>query len=125
VKEIRFCKHHGLTCFAVYKRKSGLTKGTCKKCLNEGLKKLRKKNKLNAVNLFGGKCQICGYCRSLEALHFHHINPEEKVGGPARMSSQTERFNEEIKKCILLCANCHSEVENGITKIPEYLIDSK
>lgn len=26
----------------------------------------------------GGKCQICGYNRSFQALDLHHLNPSEK-----------------------------------------------
>lgn len=34
--------------------------------------------KKRAVELKGGKCERCGYDKCLDALEFHHINPEEK-----------------------------------------------
>ena len=27
-------------------------------------------------------------------------------------------LREEAKKCVLLCANCHVEVENGVASLP-------
>ena len=33
-----------------------------------------------------------------------------------------ERLLTEARKCILLCANCHSEVERGVTEIPPEVI---
>ena len=34
--------------------------------------------KLQAIKLLGGKCSICGYDRCVDALEFHHENPEIK-----------------------------------------------
>ena len=34
--------------------------------------------KLQAIKLLGGKCSICGYDRCIEALEFHHTNPDVK-----------------------------------------------
>lgn len=72
-------------------------------------------------------CQKCGEKRKF-ALDFHHINPEEKEDKIAQMISNNyslDRVKEEMKKCIVLCANCHREFHylehnNGIT-IEEYL----
>ena len=30
------------------------------------------------------------------------------------------KMKQEASKCVLLCANCHHEVEGGVSKIPEY-----
>lgn len=48
-------------------------------------------------------------------MHFHHVNPPEKSfgigdGGVARALN---RARAEATKCILLCANCHAEIEAG------------
>lgn len=86
---------------------------TCTTCRN---KKQRNENKINAVQLKGGKCIICGYNKCLDAFNFHHINPEEKLftlSGSWHLSK--ENINKEIEKCVLLCANCHAEVHNGMT----------
>jgi 5-methylcytosine-specific restriction endonuclease McrA len=77
----------------------------------------RKKEKL--VELFGGKCSVCGYKKYVGALDFHHKNPEEKsfalsVKG---LSYSWDSLVSEAKKCILVCKNCHTELEAGITNL--------
>src|SRR2546423_3006776 len=64
----------------------------------------------------GGACIICGYARDVRALHFHHLEPSRKrheinARGAAIALS---RLRAEASKCILLCANCHAEVEAGL-----------
>jgi len=64
------------------------------------------------VSLLGGKCMVCGYSKSLAALHFHHVRDKKFLIS----SSKTRAWNlvlEELRKCILLCANCHAEVHVG------------
>ena len=67
----------------------------------------------------GGICHLCGYSRSMRALHFHHLDPGEKRleinAGGAGVS--LERLREEAKKCVLLCSNCHAEVEHGLVAL--------
>ena len=72
----------------------------------------RRKKKKKAKELLGGKCSKCGYSKYLEVLEFHHKNPEDKEFGIAGNGACTswERIKKEIKKCILLCANCHREL---------------
>lgn len=73
----------------------------------------RKKQRL--VNSLGGKCCICGYNKCLSALQFHHKNPEEKdftISQNAHIAF--EKALQEVKKCILVCANCHREIHAGL-----------
>jgi len=70
--------------------------------------------KLKAVNYLGGKCAVCGYDSCIEALEFHHINPEEKefaISGKFNIS--WEKLKSELDKCQLLCANCHRELHSS------------
>lgn len=73
--------------------------------------------------LHGAACRLCGYSKCLRALEFHHLYPEAKSfsisgkGITRRLSVQLE----EAAKCVLLCANCHREVEEGMTAIPEVI----
>lgn len=55
-------------------------------------------------------CCKCGDKRSY-VLDFHHIEPETKYNTIAHMtkSASKENLEKEIKKCVLLCANCHRE----------------
>ena len=64
----------------------------------------------------GGACELCGYARCLGALEFHHLDRSAKrfaLAGRGITRSMAEA-REEAKKCALLCANCHAEVETGV-----------
>lgn len=81
----------------------------------------RKKLREMARESKGGKCLICGYNRCSAALDFHHRDPKQKdfslsVRGLTR---SWENIQKEIKKCVLICANCHREVHAGITQLPK------
>lgn len=75
----------------------------------------RKRRKENLINLFGGKCSLCGYNKCNEALEFHHINPDKKIYGLSSGGNchKIEDDIAEAKKCILVCANCHREIHSG------------
>lgn len=64
----------------------------------------------------GGKCMICGYDRSFGVLDFHHIDTNTKLFGISSggFSRSWVSIEEEIKKCVLVCANCHREIELGL-----------
>jgi 5-methylcytosine-specific restriction endonuclease McrA len=72
---------------------------------------LRRERKKHFVRLLGGKCNICGYDKCIGALEFHHQNQAQKDLEPAIvMRRSITNAEAEIRKCILLCANCHREV---------------
>lgn len=79
--------------------------------------KRRKKLKLLAVKLKGGKCQICGYSRCVWALEFHHLDPSQKefALSTSGLTRSWAKIRQELEKTVLLCSNCHREVEAGIT----------
>lgn len=55
-------------------------------------------------------CQKCGFNHPA-ALHFHHIKPQEKNVDITKMSYggySIQSIKKEMKKCIILCANCHA-----------------
>lgn len=59
------------------------------------------------------KCEKCGYNKNIRALSFHHKNPFDKkfaICEAPKFCSTPEEVFEEIKKCSVLCENCHSEV---------------
>jgi 5-methylcytosine-specific restriction endonuclease McrA len=100
-------------CFTLYRR----TKHA-KKDQYSHVKSIRIRNKLRAVALLGSKCSICGYDKTYRALEFHHINPKEKsFAVSANLNKAWKLIETELDKCVLLCANCHREVEAGITKL--------
>ena len=76
--------------------------------------KNRFRKRSNYKQLAGGKCTICNYNRCLDALQFHHTDPATKlftitdaIWGKGGYTE--EEILNEIKKCILICANCHAE----------------
>jgi 5-methylcytosine-specific restriction endonuclease McrA len=83
---------------------------------NEIRQKRRQNNKLKLIKSLGGKCTICGYGNCSAALHFHHVKPKNKKFGISdNYTNNFEKLQKEAKKCVLLCANCHAEVEFGFT----------
>ena len=81
----------------------------------------RHRMKDRAVEYGGGKCIICGYDRCKRALEFHHLNPNTKLMNlsATRISSSAwEKTKAEIDKCILVCSNCHKEIESGLITYP-------
>ena len=72
---------------------------------------LRRAMKKQAVKELGGKCELCGYDKCIDALVFHHEDPNQKEFGLAQ-GGTTHTWKEylaEAKKCRLLCCNCHAE----------------
>jgi len=70
---------------------------------------LKKKLKfMQRYKLFVG-CAFCGYKKHPTALDFDHINPNEKLGtiSKAYKGWGWKRLKDEIRKCQVLCANCH------------------
>ena len=110
------CQHHGQTEFVL----EGRGYYRCKRCRAESVVRHRQKVKEILVAEAGGRCVSCGYSRNIKALQFHHLDPQNKRLG---LSSQgvtysLERLRSEAKKCVLLCANCHAEVESGDAILP-------
>jgi hypothetical protein len=96
-----------------YQRKDGRYQGFCKACLLKTQQDRLKARKLTAVLLLGGACNHCGYARNLACLDFHHVDPKQKEYSWQKMVKRP--WNEvirELKKCMLLCKNCHGEVHN-------------
>lgn len=80
--------------------------------LIQAVRKRRKKVRLMAIEYKGGRCQICGYDRCLEALEFHHLESKAKDFGISDKgyTRSWARIKTELDKCILICANCHREI---------------
>lgn len=77
----------------------------------------RQKTKIKAVAYKGGCCKVCGYTKSLRALHFHHLNSNEKSFTIAHNRYSWAAVKQELDKCVLLCSNCHAELHDGIISL--------
>ena len=121
-REIKYCKKHGNTEFALYSE-GDRKRWKCLKCQTEATQKRRDKLKVMSIAYKGGKCQCCGYNKFIGALEFHHVDSSEKDFGISDKgyTRAWDKIKLELDKCVLVCANCHREIHEGITKCPELL----
>ena len=115
--------------FASRKLKSGKTilQGNCRCCQKDYRKKHYEKNLVKYKNkavIYRNKtvkdfedfksklsCEKCGEKRHW-VLDFHHMDSSIKEENLSRLirSGSKKRVEEELKKCIVLCANCHRDL---------------
>ena len=112
---IRTCRHHRPAEFVI----EGRGYYRCKRCRTEQVVPRRRAIKVALVSDSGGQCALCGYSRCMGALHFHHLEPVIKRLEVSKATSLSlERVQREVQKCLLLCSNCHAEVEEGLASLP-------
>jgi len=72
------------------------------------VQKVRSRNK-KIVDKHKSKtgCGKCGFNGHPVALEMHHIKPDQKSFRVGSLAVCLERLREEMKKCKVLCANCH------------------
>lgn len=86
----------------------------------EYVKNSRHNLKRRLLYSMGNKCCLCGYKKCTSALEFHHKNPEEKdFTLSANANIAFIKAIEEVKKCILVCANCHREIHENLISVEE------
>jgi hypothetical protein len=109
------CPKHGHTTF--FRRPEGGFR--CGKCRTAAVSKRRRRVKRQLVREAGGQCRLCGFNAHPSALQFHHVDPSSKEFHLSQegFTRAISRMRSEVKKCILLCANCHALVEAGIRKV--------
>jgi transcriptional regulator with XRE-family HTH domain len=112
----RRCRKHGLTTYV----RNGRHRYRCKSCRQEAVVKRRRKIKEVLIAEAGGECVICGYDHHPAALQFHHLDPATKEFGLSTrgVARSLEKARSEARKCVLLCATCHAEVEAGVVSLP-------
>lgn len=111
------------------KRKDG-RHSYCKFCMRETMKAIyikdssliKQRNTLLKAKLASlvedfrsiNPCKICAE-GDTSCLDFHHINPADKdrtISELIQMKNE-KRLMAEIKKCVVLCANCHRKLHAG------------
>ena len=109
------CERHGPTPHAT--GSDGYLR--CRRCRAEAVVRRRARVRAALIAEAGGRCAICGYDSHPAALQFHHVDPATKIftvrDGDTRSLA---RMREESSKCVLLCANCHAQVEAGAIDLP-------
>jgi hypothetical protein len=110
-----YCSVHGITRHV--RRDAGYR---CATCRSTRVVERRRALKRILLEEAGGRCINCGYDRCVAALHFHHLDPAQKsftlaLGGNTRSLAKARA---EASKCVVLCANCHAEVESGLSDVP-------
>jgi transposase len=109
------CERHGPT--AHVRGSDGYLR--CRRCRAEAVVRRRARVRAALIAEAGGRCARCGYDDHAAALQFHHLDPATKSftlrDGDTRALA---RMREEASKCVLLCANCHAQVEAGAADLP-------
>ena len=110
------CPAHGSAEFVI----EGRGYYRCKRCRSEAVTNRRRRVKTILVAEAGGRCLLCGYDRCHAALAFHHLDPTQKrlVVSANGNGLRLDTLRAEAAKCVLLCANCHAEVESGVVSLP-------
>lgn len=117
------CDHCG-SHFEFERKHGGNNRTFCFRCVPEGLTKserakvhqLLRKEKSQAMKLNIG-CSLCGYSRCATALEWHHQD-DDKLHDPSNAIKRSwKAYMEEISQCVLLCANCHREVHEGVVNV--------
>jgi transposase-like protein len=110
------CPKHGRTVYA--RRRNGAAQ--CLRCRADAVSEWRRRAKRLLVDEAGGACLLCGFDAYAGALHFHHVDPAQKRFGLGSrgLAKSIEALREEARKCVLLCSNCHAQVEAGVLALP-------
>ena len=108
------CKHHGITRFVQEKKQK-----RCRQCRMDAVAKRRRRVREITIQEAGGRCCVCGYSKCVQALDFHHLDRATKSFSLSSKgyTRSLDKAREEAAKCVLVCANCHREIEAGITKL--------
>jgi hypothetical protein len=107
------------TCYGAYRR--GLMK-TPEARERKRIEQARNRFALKKgmVDRLGGKCIYCGFNKYQSALDFHHVGEKtheigrlfnDAAGAPNGKARRL--LEEEVKKCVLVCSNCHKGLHSG------------
>jgi len=92
-----------------YDRKKRSTYDVCGSCMAN---RHRWNLKACMIKYKGGKCLLCSYEKCLNSLDFHHIDRTNKIMNFGLNHNRSwKSIIKELDKCVLLCKNCHGEVE--------------
>lgn len=82
-------------------------------------KRFFRKRKVSLIQLSGGACLDCGLAydgHNACLFSFHHLDGSTKsfeIGGAGLINHSWTVILTELKKCVMLCENCHRLRHNG------------
>ena len=89
---------------------------------SDKIKKWRERTKCKIIKAMGEKCCICGFNKYYVAMELHHLDPKKKelsFGDVISNPKAWSRITKELRKCVLLCSNCHKGVHKGMVNVPQ------
>lgn len=115
-------KTKALAEFSVRTDRPGTPFTYCKSCISADATQRAYATKQFFVNALGGVCQRCDGKFSAEVYDFHHTEPEHKDFSirDKKLSSDIGTILQELKKCILVCANCHQLIHHTMKQQQGY-----
>ena len=127
--------------FSFKNKSKGIRQSRCKICYNshnrdyyksgERLKQIKRVrvNSEQRYQLFkewksSQSCIVCGEDSS-ECLDLHHVDPSTKEGDISELFSRWSwaRIQDEIRKCVVVCSNCHRKIHSGRIQSPVSSVD--
>lgn len=88
---------------------------------SEAVKTWRRRCKERIIFSMGGACCICNYNRCPASLALHHLDPSKKDISFSTIRANPKNWQiivQELRKCVLVCHNCHSEIHAGFAQVP-------
>ena len=85
----------------------------CKKFSNSSTMRMIRNREFIKSYKKDKRCELCGYNKYPEILQFHHKDrnlKNEGVNVLMKTLKNLDLIKSEIKKCIILCPNCHNEL---------------
>ena len=70
--------------------------------------------------MLGGKCSECGWKGNIAAFEFHHKDDNKEFTISSCANKSWDVIKEELKKCTLLCSNCH-RIEHSSNNDEEFI----
>jgi len=89
---------------------------------SEQVKEWRRRTKERLVKAFGGICCVCNEKLDDVVYDFHHIDgvKESKISDISRGNIKAwGKIVDEVRKCVMVCSNCHRLIHGSIAEIPE------
>lgn len=89
---------------------------------SDKVKKWRENCKKRIVESMGGQCVVCGYNRCNTSLALHHLDSNEKDFGMGQVRANPKSWSKivnELRKCVLVCHNCHYEIHEELITLPK------